>query len=125
MRAHAKTIEAKLDELQHTPRASRHARYQELYRYHIDRLRDFQHERLIHLLVTLFVGCLTVGAVVTLFTTILAFPDVPTMVPLLVAALATLLLVTELFYLLHYYRLENGTQRLYQLSQTFSELLTK
>lgn len=123
MRTHSETIRGWLADVHQASRTARPAQYETIYRYHIDRLRDFQHERLIHLLVTLFVGVLTVSAVIALFAIVLTFPDAPTVVPLLVATLATILLVTELFYIVHYYRLENGTQRLYKLTEELQNVL--
>jgi len=65
----------------------------------------FQHERLIHLLVTLLFALLFVGT--TLFFTV--FPTFP----LLLLDLLFLILLVP--YIRHYYILENGTQRLYHL----------
>ena len=81
--------------------------------YHEKQLRYLQHERLVHLLVTLFVALfllLSVGYGVLQ----------PTLV---VGVLATLLLVLTAAYLVHYYRLENGVQRLYNLSIRLDERL--
>jgi hypothetical protein len=79
--------------------------------HHDRRVRDFQHERLVHLLVTLFVALfalLSVGG-------LLHQPAPAT------AALAALLLVLTAAYVLHYFRLENGVQRLYGLSRQLDE----
>jgi hypothetical protein len=65
----------------------------------------FQHERLVHLLVTLLFALLFVGT--TLFFTV--FPTFP----LLLLDLLFLILLVP--YIRHYYLLENGTQRLYRL----------
>src|SRR5512140_1917707 len=70
--------------------------------HHDRRVRDFQHERLIHLLVTLFVALFALLAVGLL----LLLPSRAT------AALAALLLALTAAYILHYFRLENGVQRL-------------
>jgi hypothetical protein len=82
-----------------------------LYAYHIERLRDFQHERLIHLLVTLYFGLLFIGAV----TALLVQPLPELRLPL--GALCALLLVLELAYIRHYYQLENGVQSLYSFGE--------
>ena len=84
--------------------------YRRLYEYHCNRVSDFQHERLIHLLVTFFFCGLTVvvlGAVLFL-----------TDVALLPYLLALLLIfaVLDCAYVWHYYHLENGVQSLYQLT---------
>jgi membrane-bound metal-dependent hydrolase YbcI (DUF457 family) len=81
--------------------------------HHDRRVRDFQHERLIHLLVTLFVALFALLAVGW-------FLHQPSTAA---AALAVLLLVLTAAYLLHYFRLENGVQRLYRLSRQLDERL--
>jgi hypothetical protein len=81
--------------------------------HHDRRVRDFQHERLVHLLVTLFVALFALLAVGGL----LLAPSLAT------GALAALLLVLTAAYILHYFRLENGVQRLYGLSLRLDERL--
>jgi len=66
-----------------------------------------QHERLIHLLVTLFFGLMFVS--ITVFLLINYLP---------ILFLADLLLVGLLIsYIFHYFKLENGVQKLYQLNE--------
>lgn len=64
----------------------------------------FQHERLIHLLVTLAFALFTVGAVVC------------TLITVNIYALILMILFLSLTvpYVFHYYTLENGVQKLYQ-----------
>ncbi|HSN15310.1 MAG TPA: hypothetical protein VLT61_11800 [Anaeromyxobacteraceae bacterium] len=81
--------------------------------HHDRRVRDFQHERLIHLLVTLFVALFALLAVGGL----LLAPSRA------MGALAALLLGLTAAYILHYFRLENGVQRLYKLSLRLDERL--
>ncbi len=81
--------------------------------HHDRRVRDFQHERLIHLLVTLFVALFALLAIGWW----LLQPS------LAAGALAALLLALTAGYLVHYYRLENGVQRLYGLSLQLDERL--
>jgi hypothetical protein len=69
----------------------------------LTQIRFFQHERLIHLLVTLLFGLLFV--VVALY--FAAFPS------LFLFVLDFCILVLLCPYIKHYYTLENGTQRLY------------
>lgn len=91
------------------------AEREQLYRYHLARVQDFQHERLIHLLVTFFFAFLLIG-------TIIAWMFVPLSVPSLTWPLgfqALLLLALEVAYIWHYYRLENGVQSLYQITEQF------
>ncbi|MDR0407963.1 MAG: hypothetical protein LBH45_03485 [Campylobacteraceae bacterium] len=65
----------------------------------------FQHERLIHLIVTVFVGLLDMISFIMLF---LASGYT-------VFVLNALLSILFIFYIMHYYALENGTQKLYRL----------
>lgn len=85
----------------------------ELWRYHVQRLAEFQHERLVHLLVTLFFGGLLLcfGGLLLWVATFGGALLVG-----LAGALALIVAVTEAFYVAHYYRLENGVQRLYELT---------
>lgn len=86
----------------------------DLRRYHGQRLSEFQHERLVHLLVTLFFGFLVLCfAGLLLWVATLGI----TVLTGLAGLLALIIVVTEVFYVAHYYRLENGVQRLYTLSE--------
>ena len=78
----------------------------ELLAYHDKRLGWMQHERLVHLLVTLFV-CLF--ALLSLGYALLC-PSVWCFL------LSGLLIILSAAYLLHYYRLENRVQKWYRLS---------
>ncbi len=90
------------------------AEREKLFKLHVQLLSDFQHERLIHLFVTLFFGVLTVGSYVLLVYTfgVAAF---------FAGLLAALLTALEGGYVIHYYRLENSIQKLY----TYTEKLAK
>jgi len=81
--------------------------------HHDRRVRDFQHERLIHLIVTMSVALFA----------LLALAWALTRPSLAALALAALLLGLTAAYLLHYFRLENGVQRLYGLSLRLDERL--
>lgn len=63
----------------------------------------FQHERLIHLIVTMFCG------VFALIFTLLCFQNRMFLIPTLI------MLVMLIFYIIHYYFLENNVQYLYKL----------
>jgi hypothetical protein len=77
-----------------------------LARLHERRIGHLQHERLVHLLVTLFVALFTLLC-------LLFFLSRPgTGIGLLLLAFLVLLVP----YLVHYFRLENGVQRLYLLA---------
>jgi membrane-bound metal-dependent hydrolase YbcI (DUF457 family) len=79
--------------------------------HHDRRVQELQHERLIHLLVTLFVALFALLATGWF----LHQPSIGA------AALAAILLILTAAYLLHYFRLENGVQRLYGLSRQLDE----
>ena len=70
---------------------------------HLTQIAFFQHERLVHLMVTLAFACMELGSVMA---AVLAPHP-------LTAALALLLLVLLVPYIVHYYFLENETQKLY------------
>jgi hypothetical protein len=94
------------------------------YNGHIDRVRDFQHERLIHLIVTLFFGILLlVSAAGGLFALSLSSDSSGPMLNLLTWSLCILLFLTEIFYIRHYYILENGTQSLYAVSKQLQTII--
>ncbi|MBP5678630.1 MAG: hypothetical protein J6X28_02225 [Bacilli bacterium] len=71
----------------------------------LTKIQFFQHERLVHLIVTFFTG---VGCILFL----LGFIALE-ILPLLFLFLITLALFIP--YIFHYYTLENGTQKLYDL----------
>jgi hypothetical protein len=77
-----------------------------LLRFHRAQIGYLQHERLVHLLVTLFFG---LSALLTLLF-LVVHPHVP------IGVLLLLLLVLLVPYLVHYYRLENGVERWYRLA---------
>ena len=71
--------------------------------YHLIQIKQFQHERLIHLIVTAFVGIIAI-----LF---LLFGLLEENLGLLVAFLGLMCLFIP--YILHYYLLENNVQKMY------------
>lgn len=87
----------------------------QLFKYHVKRVRDFQHERLIHLLVTFFFAFLFLLS----FVAWMALPFSQLFWPLTI--LMILLLILELAYIRHYYLLENGVQSLYELSEKLGQ----
>ena len=72
----------------------------------------FQHERLVHELIMILFAVLTVGG----FLFFVALPEY------LVLALDVLFLGLLIPYIRHYYGLENGVQRLYELYSELEEL---
>ena len=94
-----------------------------LNNYHQIVVRDLQHERLIHLIVTFFFAgilLLTVGAsFIPVFTTTVYDYS---LMGALILAIISILTVLEIFYIKYYFSLENGVQRLYKLSEKLHEL---
>lgn len=84
--------------------------YDEILKEHITQIKFFAHERLIHLLVTIAFAIFAFG---TFFMTVLAFS--PGLVLLLFA-----ILILLIPYVMHYYLLENGVQKMYR---QYDELL--
>ncbi len=82
------------------------AKWAELSEWHETQIRRMQHERLIHLVVTMF--CATFLLLAIGYTS--ARPSIAG------ALLAGLLLILVAAYLVHYFRLENGVQRWYHLA---------
>jgi len=86
---------------------------------------NFQHERHIHLLVTLFFASLmllTAGASVILSIIGSSYSIFNTL-NILVLAIFAIIFVTEIFYIIYYFKLENGTQKLYEISKKIYNLL--
>ncbi|MCM1162490.1 MAG: hypothetical protein NC412_14895 [Roseburia sp.] len=84
--------------------------YEEIMQEHLTQIQFFSHERLIHLLVTITFAILTFG---TFFLLVLSFS------PGLVCLLAALFILL-VPYIMHYYLLENGVQKMYR---QYDELL--
>ncbi len=85
----------------------------DMLREHLTQIQFFQHERLIHLIVTCLFAILAFAAFFALFFTMNAGLFV------LFAALLVLLVP----YIRHYYILENGVQRMYQQYDRLRDLL--
>jgi len=77
-----------------------------LLQYHDKQIQWLQHERLVHLITMLFV-CLFM---LLIFGFTILVPSLPCMI------LSALLMILSVAYIIHYYRLENGVQRWYSLS---------
>lgn len=71
---------------------------------HLTQISFFQHERFVHLLVTVFVGIIAV--LFFLFGILLE--------ELMILLLFAVTLLLFIPYILHYYHLENGVQRMYE-----------
>jgi hypothetical protein len=100
-----------------------------LWQQHIIKMKAFQHERHMHLLVTLFFGTLVFLCFVLLFLVLsgtivskCSFYGIDSntgvgVIPLF--ALSFGLLILEIFYIRHYYILENGIQKIYIYDHCF------
>ncbi len=71
----------------------------------INKINFFSHERLIHLIVTLFFALITLGFTIVCFNYSNYF----------LYCITLILYVMLLFYVVHYYYLENGVQYLYKV----------
>ncbi len=78
--------------------------YEAEVKKHLVQIEFFMHERLIHLIVTVLFAIMTVGVILY----DVAAPSIPLL--LLIAALMCLLVP----YIMHYYLLENGVQKMYE-----------
>jgi hypothetical protein len=104
--------------------AAAEAELKNFLKYHRLAMRNFQHERLVHLLVMLFFGIIVMvaaGMTILLYPAIYYFRLGPATV-VGVWLLLALVAVTEGFYIKHYYFLENKIQQLYRLERQFFEL---
>ena len=79
----------------------------ELLEYHDKQIQWMQHERMVHLITMLFVCLFTLLSLGFAIVTPALLPGI---------LLCALLMILTLAYVIHYYRLENGVQRWYDLS---------
>jgi intracellular septation protein A len=86
----------------------------DLLAYHQQMLQQFQHERLIHLIVTMsFALFMIIFLALTIFLFLTLPPSLWSDILAYSAATITLILfIVTLFYIRHYYQLENGVQKL-------------
>lgn len=89
----------------------------ELVAYHREMLANFQHERLIHLIITLFFAILAIAALSVSGLIIGSFPLSEWLPFTPIFAIALILSVLTGFYVKHYYFLENHVQQLYGVSR--------
>jgi len=89
----------------------------ELREFHDEMVHNFQHERLIHLMVTLFfVFLLIVFASATMVLYFVLPTDMGVSGTIVVGSslfITAVVFITTLMYIRHYYRLENGIEYLY------------
>lgn len=91
----------------------------ELINYHKMMLAQFQHERLIHLVVTMFFVLFTLILLICTAVAFLALPPVAwgAVLQWTLAGVSLALFITCAFYVRHYYLLENGVQELEETTQ--------
>ena len=99
-----KTLEEYLNKIDNILKENKIKNKDELLNEHLNQISFFQHERLIHLLVTIFVGLISIlffisGIINSNITFLILF---------------AILLVLFIPYILHYFFLENGVQKLYK-----------
>ena len=117
---HAKFVRGEIAKLKKSPNREAASA---LLNYHDVMTRNFQHERQIHLYVTLFFACLMIGSWIISVMMMMAMGGFDVMLwPL--ALLALILTILEGFYIRYYYHLENRTEKLYQLTHEIYELIT-
>lgn len=83
-----------------------------LIEFHLQMTQHFQHERLIHLIVTMFFALFLLLCFVFFLVLSLTLAKGGMLLIAGMGIITLILLVTTLFYAAHYYKLENGTQRL-------------
>ena len=81
--------------------------WQALSEYNLMQIGFFQHERLIHLLVTFFFGAVLIAFAVSGLV----------LMNLWFLVIAVISLILSIFYIRHYFLLENGVQKLYSLER--------
>ena len=92
--------------------------YEKLLDTHLSQISFFQHERLIHLIVTLLFALLTFATFMLLFIQLGRSEDFP----YAILVLFLLLIVLLVPYIWHYYLLENSVQKMYA---QYDELLKR
>lgn len=98
-------------------------RIAELSNYHNNTIRNFQHERFIHLIVTFFfAGLLLLSLAVSMSFVMFPMSDNVQTILNLSLCVSLILLIVEACYIRHYYLLENNTQLLYKSSKKLFEL---
>lgn len=126
LKNHKKLIEKEIKSLEpdknHGSKEELRARAEKVYHYHQDMTRNFQHERFIHLIVTLFFGMLFIASAV-MFLYLALQATSYTISVIATFTIFVLLAVTEMCYIIHYYHLENGTQSLYKLSKQLEKII--
>jgi len=83
----------------------------ELRKYHQEMVTNFQHERLVHLIIMLFFITLTLG-----FILVFAWAFAMNIINIALIIVTILMIVLSVAYVRHYYFLENHIQKLYDIT---------
>ena len=97
--------------------------YRELAKYHAKQTWNFQHERQIHLYVTIIFGVIMLVSWGLFFSWWLLIGNQVLIVTVLLFLLTLILTVLESCYLGYYYRMENRTQTLYPIDKQLHQLI--
>ncbi len=114
MEAQIKSYEKFIKEAAKTPT-------KELAKYHDAMLKNFQHERLIHLIIMLFFVVLTLGALA--LSAVCSYYSLVITASFPIYVLTIILIVLTCAYVKHYYFLENHIQALYPYSKEIYDKL--
>ena len=91
----------------------------ELIDYHKTMTQQFQHERMIHLIVTFFFALFMIMFFILFLALMLMLPNdtYGTIMKACTGVITLIFLITTVFYVRHYYQLENGTQVLEEITR--------
>ena len=84
---------------------------EKLAKYHHEMMQNFQKERIVHLIITLFFTLVTIIFLLILIWTLFTFAPYAELIPFYI--LVGILVILTGFYIKHYYFLENHIQKLY------------
>ena len=90
---------------------------EELISYHLQMVQHFQHERLVHLIVTMFFALFLLIFFAMFIIMSITLTKCGEILIIGTGLITLILLITTLFYAAHYYKLENGTQRLEDMTR--------
>lgn len=100
--------------------------WRDFLNFHQQKIQNFQHEKLIHLLVTIFWTLLTImfGLLAVLVSSTFDSGEMFT-VQVMLYAIFVIFFIVEMFYLRYYYRLENGIAKLYRFNDEIFARISK
>ena len=90
--------------------------------FHYKNVCNFQHERLIHLIITLFFASLFIIFAILPLILSTTFSDSNELI-YATLIIDLIILILEIFYIKYYFELENGTQKLYKYSKIIYEIM--